>query len=58
VSMDGKCGANTRQTCLNSVFGNCCSRNGYCGSSAAYCGTGCDPSFGTCGVPPSSSRSA
>ncbi|EJT68793.1 hypothetical protein GGTG_13644, partial [Gaeumannomyces tritici R3-111a-1] len=26
----------------------CCSRHGYCGQSAAYCGAGCQRAFGIC----------
>jgi hypothetical protein len=44
-------------TPLSGAFGDCCSQYDYCGSSNAYCGTGCNPSFGTCNTTPSSSRS-
>lgn len=27
---------------------NCCSHAGYCGSTSAYCGAGCQPGYGTC----------
>ncbi|KAH6683982.1 hypothetical protein B0J14DRAFT_466527, partial [Halenospora varia] len=49
VSIDGSCGHDT--TCLGSTLGNCCSKNGYCGSAAAYCSVneGCQSSFGICG---------
>ncbi|GAW22409.1 hypothetical protein ANO14919_119460 [Xylariales sp. No.14919] len=46
VSTDGDCGSGI--TCQGSTFGNCCSVNGYCGSSIDYCGTGCNAQFGTC----------
>ncbi len=37
---------------------NCCSRYGWCGTSAAYCGTGCQSGFGICAAGnPSSSTS-
>ncbi len=36
-------------TCLGSVYGDCCSLNGYCGNSTDYCGEGCNPLFGKCG---------
>lgn len=36
-------------TCQGSVFGNCCSPAGWCGSTAAYCGDGCQSGFGSCG---------
>ncbi|KAF2463623.1 FAD-binding domain-containing protein [Lindgomyces ingoldianus] len=51
VSTDGSCGGTT--TCQGSTFGNCCSQYGWCGSSSAYCGTGCQPAFGTCSGSPS-----
>ncbi|KAK4144486.1 carbohydrate-binding module family 18 protein [Dichotomopilus funicola] len=47
VSKDGNCGDGF--TCEGSTYGNCCSVNGYCGSSADYCGEGCQVGFGTCG---------
>jgi len=28
--------------------GNCCSQYGWCGTSSAYCGSGCQPSYGSC----------
>ncbi|OAG03934.1 uncharacterized protein CC84DRAFT_1177859 [Paraphaeosphaeria sporulosa] len=50
VSKDGTCGGYTGYTCKGSVFGNGCSRNGYCGKTSEYCGAGCNSKFGTCGV--------
>lgn len=44
---DGICGMN--YTCLGSVYGDCCSLNGYCGNTTEYCGEGCNPAFGRCG---------
>jgi peptidoglycan/xylan/chitin deacetylase (PgdA/CDA1 family) len=49
VSVDGTCGGTGGFTCKGSTFGNCCSQYGWCGSTTAYCGTGCQPNFGTCG---------
>ncbi|ERF72910.1 hypothetical protein EPUS_08738 [Endocarpon pusillum Z07020] len=49
VSQDGTCGANGR-TCAGSAFGGCCSQYGYCGDTSAFCGTGCQTAFGTCGA--------
>jgi len=46
ISTDGSCGKLI--TCRGSTFGNCCSSYGWCGSTAAYCGTGCQPNFGIC----------
>ncbi|KAL8300719.1 hypothetical protein RB593_010184 [Gaeumannomyces tritici] len=49
VSTSGSCGgAAGGATCQGSAFGNCCSPYGYCGRTAAFCGAGCDPKFGTC----------
>ncbi|KAL2354375.1 chitin binding protein [Cryomyces antarcticus] len=48
VSTDATCGGNTGLTCSGSTFGNCCSMYGWCGSTASYCGTGCQAGFGTC----------
>ena len=48
VSLDGSCGGTTGKICTGSVFGDCCSQNGYCGRTADYCGTGCQPSAGQC----------
>ncbi|KAI0205297.1 glycosyl hydrolase family 61-domain-containing protein [Astrocystis sublimbata] len=49
VSSDGSCGSSSGFICSGSVYGDCCSGKGYCGSSLDYCGTGCQPQFGTCG---------
>jgi hypothetical protein len=48
VSTEGNC--TNGITCLGSTFGNCCSINNWCGSTPAYCGTGCQDAFGTCGM--------
>jgi peptidoglycan/xylan/chitin deacetylase (PgdA/CDA1 family) len=52
VSTDGLCGTQGGiqggATCSNFAFGSCCSEWGYCGSTSAYCGTGCNKAFGTC----------
>lgn len=50
VSADGLCPYGT--TCVGSGFGDCCSRYGFCGSTAEYCaggGNGTDTQDGTCG---------
>ena len=44
---DGVCGG--QYTCAGSVYGDCCSGNGYCGNTTDYCGDGCNPLFGRCG---------
>lgn len=44
---DGICGSG--YTCLGSVYGDCCSENGYCGNTTEYCATGCNAVFGRCG---------
>jgi hypothetical protein len=48
VSTDGTCGGSNGFTCLASKYGNCCSQYNYCGGTAAYCGKGCNPKFGSC----------
>ncbi|KAL8711846.1 MAG: hypothetical protein Q9220_003790 [cf. Caloplaca sp. 1 TL-2023] len=50
ISPDATCGGAKGYTCLGSSFGNCCSTNGWCGSTAAYCVTGCQSAFGSCGT--------
>ncbi|CAL8575991.1 hypothetical protein XPA_001885 [Xanthoria parietina] len=52
VSPDATCGGTKGYTCLGSSFGNCCSPNGWCGSTSAYCGNGCQTAFGSCGTNP------
>lgn len=48
VSTGGQCGPEVGQTCSGSVFGDCCSPNGDCGSKEAHCGCGCVPEYGSC----------
>ncbi|TLD31633.1 hypothetical protein PspLS_02222 [Pyricularia sp. CBS 133598] len=50
ISTDAQCGSTkpNNLTCQGSAYGNCCSRNGWCGSTADYCGDGCQSDFGTC----------
>jgi len=50
VTTDATCGGTNQFTCQGSIFGNCCSAAGYCGSTTDYCGTGCQSGFGTCGT--------
>jgi len=50
VTTDATCGGANGFTCQGSTFGNCCSSAGWCGSTSAYCGTGCQSAFGTCGT--------
>ncbi|ODA77946.1 hypothetical protein RJ55_06549 [Drechmeria coniospora] len=47
VSVDGRCGGSSGQTCKGS-HGNCCSSKGWCGRTTRYCGCGCQPGFGDC----------
>ncbi|KAF2417122.1 glycoside hydrolase/deacetylase [Tothia fuscella] len=49
ISFEGNCGGSTGLTCQGSSFGNCCSVNGWCGSTPAYCDNGCQGGFGSCG---------
>ena len=55
VTPDNTCGSSNGYTCdpSNSYGGPCCSAAGYCGKTDAYCGTGCQSTFGTCGSPAS-----
>lgn len=48
TSPDGTCGGTNKYQCKGSTFGDCCSSSGFCGSSTAHCGGGCQASFGTC----------
>ena len=46
LSTDGKCGSkNNNKVCPNN---GCCSKYGYCGTTDAYCGSGCQSGFGRC----------
>lgn len=36
TSVNAKCGAASGSTCLGSTFGNCCSKNGWCGSVSGF----------------------
>ncbi|KAI1460573.1 glycoside hydrolase family 18 protein [Annulohypoxylon moriforme] len=51
ATSDGSCGTGTGFTCSGSSDGGCCSQYGYCGSTAAHCGLGCQSGFGTCNGP-------
>ncbi|KAF5664347.1 keratin-associated 5-4 [Fusarium heterosporum] len=46
ISTDGFCGKNGK-TCKGSTYGDCCSKEGYCGSQD-HCKAGCQTGFGTC----------
>ncbi|ORY58809.1 uncharacterized protein BCR38DRAFT_352710, partial [Pseudomassariella vexata] len=51
VFTDSTCSSNSDPegaTFLGSAFGDCCSEWDYCGSTNAYCGTGCQLAFGSC----------
>ncbi|CAL3967877.1 unnamed protein product [Diplocarpon coronariae] len=42
VTTDGTCGSSNGNTiCAGSDYGNCCSMYGFCGSTSAHCGAGC-----------------
>ncbi|CAG8657002.1 21771_t:CDS:2, partial [Dentiscutata erythropus] len=48
ISTDGACGPkNGNAVCPND---DCCSVNGFCGSTKDHCGTGCQQDFGFCGI--------
>ncbi|KAH6971552.1 hypothetical protein BKA56DRAFT_677651 [Ilyonectria sp. MPI-CAGE-AT-0026] len=49
ISTDGRCGTNFGTTCIEEPDATCCSSAGWCGSESAYCGTGCQSGYGTCG---------
>ncbi|KAG7407520.1 Chitin deacetylase [Fusarium oxysporum f. sp. rapae] len=40
VSANGLCGDKYHQTCKGSTYGDCCSKDGNCGKTSAYCSTG------------------
>jgi hypothetical protein len=50
VSTNGICGASHSLVCTGSVFGDCCSVHGWCGSAPEYCSpmNGCQVDYGTC----------
>ncbi|KAI1854020.1 hypothetical protein JX265_003656 [Neoarthrinium moseri] len=48
---DGTCGGTTGWVCTP-TWGACCSKDGLCGRSAAFCGEGCQPLAGNCNAPP------
>ncbi|KAL2807893.1 hypothetical protein BJX63DRAFT_55976 [Aspergillus granulosus] len=50
ISTTGSCGSTltSNVTCQGSTYGDCCSRNGFCGGDNTYCGAGCQPEFGNC----------
>ncbi|KXH60609.1 hypothetical protein CNYM01_00086 [Colletotrichum nymphaeae SA-01] len=50
VTPDGTCGGATGFVC-SPVWGACCSKDGKCGRSAAFCGDGCQPAAGNCNAP-------
>lgn len=52
VTTDGTCGSSNNGTvCGNWANGNCCSMYGFCGSTTAHCGAGCQS--GNCTTTPS-----
>ncbi|KAK0114603.1 hypothetical protein ONS95_014088 [Cadophora gregata] len=59
VTTDGTCGPQNGQKVCGNGFGDCCSPGGWCGSTDAHCGSGCqsgkcltnfETSDGTCGA--------
>jgi len=50
VTPDASCGGSKGYTCIGSIFGKCCSVNGWCGATTAYCDTssGCQSQYGSC----------
>ncbi|KAF9777038.1 hypothetical protein IL306_004688 [Fusarium sp. DS 682] len=47
VSTDGNCGKNGK-ICKGSKWGDCCSKNGFCGKGDDYCRDGCQTAYGLC----------
>lgn len=48
-STDGSCGSGTTFMCTGTATGGtCCSQYGFCGTTDAHCGTGCQGDYGTC----------
>ncbi|KAK4033361.1 lectin-B [Parachaetomium inaequale] len=45
-SPDGSCGGTSQFNCTNTTFGTCCSASGFCGTTVAHCGAGCQTLFG------------
>ncbi|KAI8910086.1 hypothetical protein BC831DRAFT_432952 [Entophlyctis helioformis] len=48
TTTDGTCGKNG----ITCKAGDCCSQYGWCGTSTAHCGAGCQAAFGRCGSAP------
>ncbi|KAH7088454.1 hypothetical protein FB567DRAFT_579320 [Paraphoma chrysanthemicola] len=55
LSPDGTCGGTTGFKCEGSIYGNCCSKWGFCGNSPEHCDAGCQSGFGFCSSSKSSS---
>lgn len=53
VSPDGTCGGVRQFSCPGSVWGDCCSQQGLCGSSPSHCQAhqGCQQNYGNCEQP-------
>lgn len=51
TSTAGLCGKNTFFTCNGLPNEGCCSQYGFCGSTPAHCGAGCQSAYGTCTGP-------
>ncbi|KAK8056575.1 hypothetical protein PG993_001802 [Apiospora rasikravindrae] len=51
TSKDQSCGTGTAFTCQGLADAGCCSQYGFCGSTPAHCGAGCQANFGTCTGP-------
>jgi hypothetical protein len=48
ISTTGDCGSKNGKICKGFAKGECCSANGYYGSSSDHCAAGCQSSFGVC----------
>ncbi|KAK8138916.1 hypothetical protein PG984_002296 [Apiospora sp. TS-2023a] len=51
TSKDSSCGTGTSFTCQGLADAGCCSQYGFCGSTPAHCGAGCQAGFGKCTGP-------
>ena len=56
TSPDSTCGVGTTYQCAKS--GECCSQYGWCGTTSAYCSSGCQSGYGICSSDTSSASAA
>ncbi|KAH7117300.1 hypothetical protein EDB81DRAFT_952826 [Dactylonectria macrodidyma] len=51
ITEDGTCGSATPGWVCSPSWGACCSKDGQCGRSTAFCGAGCQVGYGNCNAP-------